>query len=341
MAETKITNVVVPEVYTDYAIERSIYHSALYKSGIIVRDPLLDENLRGGARMFSNPFWKDLINPSQMDEVPDEAQAVATDNIEASEFVVRRQMRVKKWGANDLSAILAGEDPMDAIQSMVENFWNKAMQHVLFSTVRGVIADNSTTNSGDMLLDLTAEAVEADRKINAEAIIKAIFKMGDKFQEITALSMHSIPYSKLVKDNLIDFTPDNEQNIGFGTYMGKTVVLDDDQTMTLETIGGTPNTPVYWTTLYKRGAFGYGESAERYLMTEIDRDPDKGGGIDFLHSRRVFAMHPAGFNWKEGGASPALTGQFPTNAELATAGHWGRAFSSVKNVGFVVLKSLG
>lgn len=335
MAETKIINVVVPEVYNDYAVERSIYHSALYKSGIIVRSNEIDTQLAGGARQFTTPFWKDLIDPSNLDEVPDEDQDVATDNIEASEFNVRRQMRVKKWGANDMSAVLAGEDPMDAILNMVENFWYKAFQNILFATVRGVIADNAN-DGDDMILDLTAQAGDA-AKISSQAIIQAIFLMGDKFQEITALSMHSVPYQRLVQNNLIDFTPDSEQNVGFGTYLGKSVILDDDQTSTLETIGGVDNTPVYWTILYKRGAFGYGESASGYLMTEIDRNPDKGGGIDFLHTRRVFAMHPAGFDWVEG----SIAKKFPNNTELATAAHWNRVYSSVKNVGFVVLKTLG
>jgi len=335
MAETKIANIVVPEVYNDYAMERSIYHSALYKSGIIVRDPQIDASLDGGAKQFTTPFWKDLIDPNNLDEVPDEDNDVSTDNVEASEFTVRRLMRVKKWGANDMSAILAGADPIDAIQSMVENFWYKAMQNTLFATVRGVIADNANDNY-DMVKDLTVLSGD-DAKISSTSIINAIFLMGDKFQEITALSMHSVPYSRLVQNNLIDFEPDSEQNVGFGTYLGKTVILDDDQTSTLETVGGVANTPVYWTTLYKRGAFGYGESANKYLMTEIDRDPDKGGGIDFLHSRRVFAMHPAGFDWQEA----SVAKQFPTNTELATATNWDRAYSSVKNVGFVVLKTLG
>lgn len=335
MAETKITNVVVPEVYNDYAMERSIYHSALYKSGIVVRDPQIDQSLDGGAKQFTTPFWKDLIDPNNLDEVPDEDNSVDTDNIEASEFVVRRQMRVKKWGANDMAAVLAGEDPIDAIQNMVENFWYKVMQNVLFASVRGVIADNANDNN-DMILNLTAQAGD-DAKISSTSIIQAIFLMGDKFQEITAMSMHSVPYSRLVQNNLIDFTPDSEQNVGFGTYLGKTVILDDDQTSTLEVVGGVPNTPVYWTTLYKRGAFGYGESAARYIMTEIDRDADKGGGIDFLHSRRVFALHPAGFDWQEN----TVAKKFPSNTELATAANWDRAFSSVKNVGFVVLKTLG
>jgi hypothetical protein len=336
MAETKIANVVVPEVYNDYAMERSIYHSSLYKSGIIVKDPQIDMSLAGGASQFVTPFWKDLINPNKLDEVPDEDNDVDTDNIEASEFTVRRQMRVKKWGANDMSAILAGTDPINAIQSMVENFWYKAMQNVLFATVRGVIAENATGNAGDMVKNLTAN-VGDDAKISSQSIIDAIFLMGDKFQEITAISMHSVPYSRLVQLNLIDFAPDSEQNVGFGTYLGKSVILDDDQTSTLETVGGVQNTPVYWTTLYKRGAFGYGESAAGYEMTEIDRNPDKGGGIDFLHSRRVFALHPAGFNWLE----TSVAKKFPNNTELATAANWDRAYSSVKNVGFVVLKTLG
>ena len=70
MSETKITNVVVPEVYNDYAMERSIYHSALYKSGIVVRDPQIDQALDGGAKQFTTPFWKDLIDPNNLDEVP-------------------------------------------------------------------------------------------------------------------------------------------------------------------------------------------------------------------------------------------------------------------------------
>ena len=336
MAETKITDIIVPEVYNDYAMERSIFHSALYKSGIVVRDASIDASLNGGAKQFTTPFWKDLIHPANMDEVPDEEVDVATDNIEASEFNVRRQFRVKKWGANDMSAVLAGEDPIDAIQGMTENFWYKAMQNTLFATVRGVVASNATNNDSDMILDLTAKTGN-DAKISSESIINAIFLMGDKFQEISAISMHSVPYSRLVQNNLIDFTPDSEQNVGFGTYLGKTVILDDDQTSTLETVGEVDNTPVYWTTLYKRGAFGYGESALRYSMTEIDRNPDKGGGIDFLHSRRVFALHPAGFHWIEG----SVAKEFPTNTELAVGTHWSRAYSSVKNVGFVVLKTLG
>lgn len=336
MAETKIENIVVPEVFNDYALERSIYHSALYKSGIVVRDPNLDTNLEGGAKLFTTPFWKDLINVNKMDEVPDENADVDTDSINASHFAVRRQMRVKKWGANALSAVLSGENPIEAISSMVENFWYKAMQTVLFSTVRGVIANNAIANANDMILDITDKQGN-DAKISAKSIIDAIFLMGDKFQEITGISMHSVPYARLVQNNLIDFTPDSEQNVGFGTYLGKTVILDDDQTFTKETVGGTPDTVVYWTTLYKRGAFGYGESARNYQMTEIDRDADRGGGIDFLHSRRVFALHPAGFNY----TNMVGTKEFPTNNDLADGTNWTRAFSSVKNVGFVVLKSLG
>ena len=92
-----------------------------------------------------------------------------------------------------MAAVLAGEDPIDAIQNMVENFWYKVIQNVLFASVRGVIADNVNDNS-DMILNLTAKAGE-DAKISSTSIIQAIFLMGDKFQEITAMSMHCSVFS--------------------------------------------------------------------------------------------------------------------------------------------------
>lgn len=336
MAETKIANVVIPEVYNDYAKEKSIYNSAVYRSGIVVRDSKISKNLAGGAKMFISPFWQDIIDQSNLDEVPDEDVDVTTANITASDMAMRRQYRVKKWGSNDMAAVLAGSDPMEAIQAMIENFWNAAFQANLFSGVQGVIADNVANDGGDMVYDIT-DQTGVDSYIGAESIMGAIFKYGSEFQKVTAISMHSVPYHRLSLNNMIDMTPDSEQNIGFGTYLGKTVILDDYQTYTLETIDGVANTPVYWTTLFTRGAFGYGESFNNYLTTEIDRDPNKGGGIDYLHTRRVFAIHPSGFDWTES----SVTGEFPTNAELATAANWDRKYSSVKNVGFVVLKTLG
>lgn len=329
MALTQLGDIVEPKVFNDYAMERSIHHSSLYKSGIITADPQLRTNLLGGSRQFTTPFWKDLVDKTNLDEIPKQDVDVATDKITTGEMVVRRQWRVKKWGANAMSAVLAGADPIQAILDQIENFWNVAMQANLFSTVQGVIASNITNNDGDLVYDITGVG---DGKISSEAIIDTNFLMGDKFNEIGAIAMHSKPYSTLVKNNLIDFQPDSMQKSDFGTYLGKAVILDDDFTSTVEA-----GVTIYWNIMFKNGAFGYAESYNGYEPTEVDRNADKGGGETFLHTRRVFALHPAGFNWLEG----AVEDKFPTNAELANGLNWSRVYSSPKNTGFVVCKTLG
>lgn len=333
MALTKVADIVVPTVFNDYAMERSIYHSTLYKSGIIVADPQLRTNLAGGSNQFTTPFWKDLIDSSDDDEIPQEDVDVSTDKITTGEMTVRRQWRVKKWGATAMARVLAGADPVQAILDQVENYWYDKMQANLFSSIQGVVADNIANDDGDMVYDVTEIG---DGKISSETIIDTNFLMGDKFNEITAIAMHSKPYATLVKNNLIDFKEDSIQNVGFGTYLGKSVILDDYHTSTTETINEVETT-VYWNIMFKNGAFGYAESFEGYMPTEVDRNADRSGGETYLHSRRVFALHPAGFDWTEA----SVAKKFPTNAELATASNWDRVYSSVKNTGFVVCKTLG
>ena len=139
--------------------------------------------------------------------------------------------------------------------------------------------------------------------------------------------MHSVPYTTLQKLNLITFEPDNTQNIGWGTYLGKTVIVDDSLV-----VGS-----VYWTILFRNLAFMSGFSAEGYVQAESDRTPSASGGATTIYTRRVLAMHPAGFAWVEG----SLTNTFPAYADLRGAQHWNRVAASVKNVGFAVLKTTG
>lgn len=329
MAVTKISDVVVPEVYNDYFMEASVYKSVFYKAGIVALDPKLSENLKGGAESFSTPFWKsnDVIGA---DATPvDEDADLTPGSIGSAKMEVRRQFREKSWGQNDVASVLAGSDPIEGIKSLMEEFWNVNYQRVLFNSVQGVIADNVANDSGDMLNDITALTGD-DGKIHSDAVIDTIAKFGDMTGGITAVAMHSVCYTNLLKSNLIDTTPDNVQNIGWGVYLGKTVIVDDSL---------IDASSKYWTVLFKPGAFGFAEDLTGpYEPTETERNPSKSGGQELLYTRRVFAMHPFGFKYVEPG-SP--TADFPTNAELKLAAQWDRVVSSVKNVGFSVLKSNG
>ena len=57
---TNIANVIVPEVFNPYVIERTAQLSALVKCGVIVRDSELDKLASAGGKLINMPYWKDL-----------------------------------------------------------------------------------------------------------------------------------------------------------------------------------------------------------------------------------------------------------------------------------------
>ena len=327
MAVTKVSDVVIPEVYDDYFMENSIYKSAIWRSGIVGTNDKFRALLAGGADDFSLPFWKsnDVINA---DASPvDEDTTLTPINIGSGKMVARRQFREKAFGQNDVAAVLAGDAPIDGMIDLTEKFWNRNYQKDLFYSIQGVIADNVADDSGDMVNDITSAG---NPNINSDAVIDTIGLLGDMDEDLRAIGMHSKPYHTLQKANLIDTAPDNAQDIGWGTYLGKTVIVDD--TLIVST--------TYWTVLFKESAFAFAEdlASGHYVPTEVDRDPSKSGGQSLYYTRRVFLVHPAGTAWSDDGA---MSTDSPTNAELIKAANWNRVVASVKNMSFVVLKSLG
>ena len=112
MAALTISDVIVPEVYNQYFFEQSIYKSALYRSGIVIKSPKLGEGLRGGASEFNLPFWKsdDMIASSATPV--DEGETLTPGTIGTGKMVARRQFREKAWGKNDVVEVTAGSDPL-------------------------------------------------------------------------------------------------------------------------------------------------------------------------------------------------------------------------------------
>jgi hypothetical protein len=332
MAETKITNIIQPEIYTPYVMERSIYLNRFVQSGVMVQNPEINIRLAQGNSTFNIPYWNDFTHDS---EIPSETVAVTTNNITADKIIGRKQWRQHKVGANAMSAVAAGEDPMMAIGNRSAQWWARQDQADIVAFTRGVIADNVANDSGDLVNDIAIEDgvnATAANKISSSAVIDTISLFGDHGQEIGAIAMHSIPYYRLVDLNLIDFTPESTQNIGFGTYMGLTVIVDDN----IYKVAGTTSGYKYWNILYKPGALQWGETTELYVPVEMERDENTGGGRDYLHERKVFCVAATGFTWVE----TTVAGEYPTNAELADADNHDRKYN-LKNCGISVLITNG
>ena len=123
-----------------------------------------------------------------------------------------------------------------------------------------------------------------------------------------ALEGGEIPTS--VYTNLID-TVQPSNDVAFGTYQGKRVIIDD---------GCPVENGVYTTYLFGNGAVAYGNgSPVGFVATEVDRDKQTGGGIDYLINRKAFILHPRGIAYTGAVREHVET---PLRAELAKAENW-------------------
>lgn len=318
MAATKISDVIVPEVYNPYLIQKTEQLNAVIASGIATRDPnLIFPNVGAkvkGGKTIHIPFWKSLVDADDADdEVLSDSAGLTINNIEAGESEAAINVRGKAWGANDLAKYFGGSDPMLAIADMNAAYWANRFQHVLIKSLEGATTGNSAALK-DHVLDISGKTDTA-AVVSSEAIVDAIYKMGDHANTLTGLMMHSQVMAKLVKLNLIQTIRDADNNIEYNYYMGKRVIVDD------ALVGTSGAYPIYF---FGQGAVAFNEDTDGLELTETDRD--KLSGTDVLISRRAFVMHPRGLKWV---GTPV--GTTPTNAELATPANWELA-DSLKNV---------
>lgn len=316
MAKTKIADVIVPEVFNPYVIERTAELSAFYQSGIIARSPELDRLASSGGRLLNMPFWEDLDGD---DEVLSDTEALTVGKITAAQDVAALLARGRAWSVNDLAKALSGDDPMAAIGDLVADYWARRFQAILIKTLDGIFGNTATgmdTNKHDISSETGDAAV-----IDAKTAVDAIYKLGDNADKLTGFAMHSATVAKLTKDDLIETIPPSEGKPAVRTFLGKPVVVDDS----------LPNADgVYTTYIFGSGAFGWGEGGAP-VPTETARDAL--AGDDILIHRRHFILHPRGVAFQ----NAVVAGATPSNDELANPQNWKRVYEP-KNVRIVQFK---
>lgn len=320
MPITKISDVIVPELFNPYVINRTMELSAFFQSGIVVNSPEFDRLASEAARTHNMPFFEDLQGES---EATLEDVKMTPAKIGSNKDVSTTILRQKMWGASNLSAALAGADPAKAIGDLVAAYWARDMQKELISILAGVFGSytpdggTETTPMSDHILDLTKQTSAAAKLISASAFIDACQLLGDAQSQLSGVAMHSATKSYLKKQNLIE-TQRDSTDVEFDVYQGRRVTVDD----------GCPVTKdgVYSTYLFGNGAIAYGNgNPVGHVATETDRDKQTGGGIDYLINRKAFILHPRGI---------AYTGvvrenvETPLRSELAMAQNWKPVYES-------------
>jgi len=316
MAVTKITDVVVPEVFDPYVTNAILEKSAIINSGIAVTDPRMNEFLRGGGQTINLPFWNQITTSDAANVSSDDDGSSSTaKKLTAGKNIAIRHGLNQSWSDMDLATTLAGSDPMLALGDQVAGYWDIRSQARLVRSLVGVIADNVANDSGDMVNDIYSATPTDANRFSAEAAIDAWATMGDRWEEVVAMSMHSLTYFHLQKLNLIDFVPDSDQKTMVPTYQGKRVIVCDENYVD----GSSP--AKYYTFFYGTGAVAFANEPGKN-PSEVDRTPaaGDGGGQETFFSRQQFVVHPQGFQF----TSASLAGQSPTLAELIDATNWDR-----------------
>lgn len=315
---TKISDVIVPEIFTPYVIEKTAEKSRILTSGIAIANPKLNELVTAGGITMNMPYWKDLTGD---DEVLSDQTPLTPGKINADKDIAALLLRGRAWGANELAGALAGDDPMAAIGDRVADYWSRQEQKILVSVLKGVFAAASMANH---VADKSTQVISGNMVLDAKQLL------GDSADQLQAIMMHSAVYTELQKQNLIQYTTTSDGKITIPTYLTYQVIVDDG--MPVETVGeGAAAYKVYTTYLFAKGSIGRGEGTP-VSLTPTETDRDSLAGEDILINRRALVLHPFGIKWV---GQPA--GVTPSNAELATGTNWVRVYED-KNIGIVAIK---
>ncbi len=341
---TRVSDVIVPEVFTPYMQVLTEEKSRLVQSGLLARSEALDALLSGGGITFQVPSFRDLDNDS--DRISTDTSVPFADadaalpagvarppnpnKILTQKEIAVRLNRNNSWSTTDLAAILAGADPMEAIANRVASYWTRRLQVAFIATWNGVIADNAANDSGDYINDISGGSfVDGVTNFSAEAFLDAAQTMGDSQEDLVAVAVHSVVYNRMQKNNLIDFIPDARGEVTIPTFLGREVIVDD----------GLPRTgSVYDTWLFGAGATQMGVGTPP-VATEVERKAGggNGGGQDVLYSRIMWTVHPTGHAWigTAGDGGPANTGTGAS--DLDEAASWNRVYPERKQIKFARL----
>ena len=330
MAGTTLQDVIVPELFNPYVINRTMELSALVQSGIITNNSEFDALASQAAPTVNMPFFEDLTGESeQIIEGADLEDNKITSNKDVAAII----RRAKMWSATDLSAALAGSDPMAAIATLVAQFWSRDLQKELVALLDGIFGTipageegtpPAETRLASNLLDISGKSGNA-ANWSGSAFIDAEQLLGDAKDQLTGICMHSATQAYLKKQNLLE-TVQPSNDVAFNTYQGKRVIVDD---------GCPVKNGVYTTYLFGNGAIALGNgNPVGFVPTETDRAKRKGSGVDYLINRKTMILHPRGVAWQN--AVVAKT-EGPSREEVADPKNWKPVYES-KQIRIVAFK---
>ena len=328
MATVQLSDIIDVKVFQDLPSVNSPEKTAFFESGVVTRNSLLDGIATAAGKTAELPFWKDIdatVAPNLSTDNP--ATLATPDKIVQGEQIARKAFLNKGLSAADLASELAmGSRAMDQIRARVDAYWLRQWQRRLIASCNGILADNVANNSGDMVINVAAEATAsqtATTKFNRDTFNDAVYTMGDAADALRAIAVHSAVMKQMVKNDDIVYVQDSQGRLTIPTYMGLRVIVDDG----LPVVAGTTSGFKYTSVIFGEGAFGYGDGAP-VVPVEVQREANQGNGagVETLWTRKTWILHPFGYQNTGTPASVSFS-----LAELAADAAWSRVVER-KNV---------
>lgn len=326
-AATKLADMQIPESWAAYTAQRSVEQDQFFQSGVIRAVPNLASQLAGGGFLVNMPYFKALANEDP--QIPDDNKDIQLHTISTAVSQAREYGMDQGWSATDLSAELAGSDPMTAVGNALLDYWKHINEKILLKTLDGVFASNSMTGINQFN---ATDGRRSDHTFSLDNFNAARFQLGDRYRDLTVVVVHSDILKQLQNSNIVDQKTGNTILVNGSqlptqiqapnpgdTIKGVQIVVDD----TLPVKDG-----VYTSYLFATGAFGWSELPVNRAV-ETGRDALKYHGVDYLVNRRRFILSPAGMSWNESAyqadrAANNVTAAFPTLDDMGNSKYWNR-----------------
>lgn len=319
---TTLADLIIPDEFQATTLLRALELNAFYQSGVFAVDPDIDI---GTGTTINLPFYNPLGGEEQIYTDVDD---VALDNVTEATDTAVVLARMKGWGRAGLTRALRSDDPLDAIETMVAEYWAARMQAVALSLCRGVSASKAGEATPVNFLDISA-LLGASAYLDGESFIDATSLFGDRSTSLSVMAMHSATEGWLRKNDLLEDIRDSEGRLVMTVFQSRRLIVDDAMPFS-----GTGADRVFDTYLTAPGAISYVEDSLPDGV-EFGRDALKNGGTDYLVTRRKFCMHLRGMQWTPGAGVPANV--MPSNTELAAAANWSRVWDP-RRMPFVTLR---
>lgn len=288
MAETNLSNMIVPEVFGNYVENLSLKTNRFVQSGIFSPDPTLGTRLTQAGTTITVPFINDL--PDDDADVWRDDQSISVDNLTSGKQVAQKMYQAKAFGSTDQAQLVSGAPILNVIGSRFANYWIRQDAKQLLAILGGVFGVTQVQSS--KLYDATAKT-PTDSNFSARGFIGAKALMGDLADStLTAIAVNSATYAQMQANGLLDKTV-QEQNaaVPFGTYNGMAIVVDDDIPVDL----ANKQKPVTTSYIFGSGAVSY---SQNLYSTATERHELTNGGETDVVQKRIAAIHVIGTSIK-------------------------------------------